>query len=308
MKSFILKSFLYILSLSLIVFLVGFFVPFNPNSFTREQLVKNDLLMKEDRAPSIVLVGGSSVVYGFQSPVLMDSLQLPVINNGMQAGLGLKLSIDNCARYLIPTDILIIIPEYSHFFDETAWGGLYLADLFYLNPKDFFPLLNIYQYRAVLNNTPQHIQGKISYLISHLLNGEEDSDYSLSAFNEYGDKVAHYGLPSKNFYYERPIKLQTDKVNSKYFHILYDQIEEIEQRGIKVFIFPAPIAESLYESDKVNVDFVTKELMKNRRGFLCDPSECVYPDSMFYDTYYHLSQQGGEINTCKLAYYLKEKL
>ena len=100
---------MYILSLSLIVFLVGFFVPFNPNSFTREQLVKNDLLMKEDRAPSIVLVGGSSVVYGFQSPVLMDSLQLPVINNGMQAGLGLKLSIDNCARYLIPNDILIII-------------------------------------------------------------------------------------------------------------------------------------------------------------------------------------------------------
>lgn len=305
MRKFVGKTFIYLLLLLVVIFTVGYTIPFNPKSFTREQLVKNRLLSNPDRMPSVVLVGGSSVVYGFQTPILIDSLAQPVINDGMQAGLGLKFSIDNCTRFLIPGDTLIIISEYSHFFEKSAWGQLYLADLFYLSPKEFLPLLNIQQIKSIINNTPRHIQSKITYLLTSLINSSEQSGYTLSSFNDFGDKVDHYGVPNVDFYYELPIKEHTDEVNYRYFKILNKQIETLESKGVRVLLFPAPMAESFYISERVNVDYVKKQMELQHHAFMCEPKECVYADSLFYDSYYHLNYEGSRLNSIKLANTLK---
>lgn len=257
-------------------------------------------MSKKDREPSVILVGGSSVVFGFNSPLISDSLHKPIINDGLHAGVGMKLLVDNCKRFLKPGDTLVVIPEYSHFFGDQAWGHVILADLFYLAPTDFSTMLVPQQWFALAENTPGHIRSKMSFFISKITHSAVDKEYSVSSFNQYGDKTEHYGKPNKGFNHNYSPKDEIDDVNTTYIKILFQQIKEIQQEGVKVLLYPPSMAESYYESEKINVRYVNETLQKNGFSFLCSPEDCVYSDSLFYDSYYHLNEEGATINSLNL--------
>ena len=68
--------------------------PYNKHGYIRRQLVKQDMLSRENRQPSIILVGGSNVAFGYNSKIISDSMNMDVINFGLHAGFGLKYIID----------------------------------------------------------------------------------------------------------------------------------------------------------------------------------------------------------------------
>ncbi len=132
MKNFYKKIGLAALVTVVLLLLIIFLVPYNPKGYIREQIIKQSMLSAENRKPAIILVGGSNVAFGYDSKIICDSMNMDVVNFGLHAGFGLKYIIDDLSQYIKKGDVIIISPEYAHFFDKMAYGEKPLADIFYL--------------------------------------------------------------------------------------------------------------------------------------------------------------------------------
>ncbi len=94
--------------------------------------------------PRIILVGGSNVAFGIDSEKMENELHLSVVNTGLHAGIGLPYMLNDVKPYLKEGDTIIIIPEYSQFFDDKDKGeveplaamiGINPLSIRYLHPK-----------------------------------------------------------------------------------------------------------------------------------------------------------------------------
>ena len=79
-------------------------------------------ILKNTESPKIVFIGGSNLAYGIDSEKISEELNINVVNMGVNAGFGLKFIIDSTYNLLNKNDILILIPEYQHFFSIYSAG------------------------------------------------------------------------------------------------------------------------------------------------------------------------------------------
>lgn len=302
MKKFCLSFCIFSAWALICIIAIELFLPFNPQSFSREQLVKDEMLSAQNRKPSIVMLGGSSVVHGFNSEILSTATGYPVINDGLQAGIGMKLILDNCSRNLIPGDILVVAPEYSHFAGDAAYGGLYLADLVYLDIRTYLPMLNRQQVKTLVSNTPAHQMEKLVYN-SYRLAGLKDSDemYNLKAFNQFGDKISHYGQPNKPL--GPPIN-QGGVFNDNFWDYFIEKLAKLQNNGISIIVFPAPTSASLYDYNEEWIEMLETKMKSNGFEYAIPTEKCRYDDSLFFDTHYHLNETGVDIHTRVLSDYI----
>ena len=59
----------------------------------------------------IVIIGGSSAAFGYDSEIIENHLDMPVVNMGLYAALGTKLMLDLSRDAIREGDIVIIAPE-----------------------------------------------------------------------------------------------------------------------------------------------------------------------------------------------------
>jgi hypothetical protein len=71
-------------------------------------------LLKNTPGPRIILVGGSNVSFGIDAELMQRTLGIPVINDGLHAGLGLS-PLRELQDYLRDGDVVIISLEYQLF-------------------------------------------------------------------------------------------------------------------------------------------------------------------------------------------------
>lgn len=303
MKRFCIKTLCFAIAVFLLLIAIGAAFPYNPDGYNREQLIKDRLLKSPNRNPSIVLLGGSSVAFGFNSSFLTELSNMPVINDGLHAGLGFQFIVDNCSQYIKKGDLLVVIPEYSHFAGKSAYGGQPLTDVVLLNPKDYFSLLNQEQLYALMENFPGHMLSKISFNLQKIKRtGADNGVYCKSSFNEYGDCVGHYGLPNRQI---GPPTNQGTRYNQDFEKHLLNKLDQIKSSGVEVIMFPPPITASLYEYNISLIDTISSRLEKSGYPFVINTKECIYSDSLFFDTHYHLNEKGDSVNTAKLFSHLK---
>ncbi|MDR2042121.1 MAG: hypothetical protein LBP98_07360 [Tannerella sp.] len=285
----IMLSFVLLLSVSLHMrrddYLMAFFVK-------REMLIEKH----RQKTPSIILLGGSNVAYGFNSGVLRDSLNMPVINTGIGAGIGLKFMLDNTSKYLTEGDILVIAPEYVHFFGNSAYGNTDLAQLLYI---DWSLCENFHakQAKAVIFGTKNLVRDYL--LLSPLKRESKKLIFKLSDFNRYGDMAAHWTMQPLPYEHASPGEFKT--VNTSFLDYYEHAVEALRNRGVQVVIIPPSFSETSYRNMETKLIPLFAELEKRNLAFAIPPQEAAYPDSLFFDTHYHLGYEGVMIRTNRLV-------
>ncbi len=85
-----------------------------PNNLHATVLDKERLL-KEAPSPRLVLVGGSGLAFGIDSPTLEQELggEYSVVNMGLHAGLGLDFMLNEALDGLREGDVVVLSPEYD---------------------------------------------------------------------------------------------------------------------------------------------------------------------------------------------------
>ena len=87
-----------------------FSAPEFQDSFVGALDSKVDRLMNTEE-DKIVIVGGSSVAFGYDSDIIEKYVGMPVVNFGLYAALGTKLMLDLSREGIRDGDIVILAPE-----------------------------------------------------------------------------------------------------------------------------------------------------------------------------------------------------
>jgi hypothetical protein len=254
------------------------------------------------KTPKILLAGASNVSFGINSEKLENAFHVPVVNMGLHGGLGLSFILEELKLSIKKGDLVFLSIEYflgkdgdyrlkkntSSFYKD---AGLYYSS----SPFNDF---SIYLEKANLN---------LKYLLSfrHDTNDKQKAEagikvYSREAFNKYGDVIAHLGKTS-------PKKVAFDEVVPYRF---WEGIEEINQfeeyarkMNVKVFYLYPNFSFSEYNLNRKAIVQLQLDLKNNlKTEILNNPTDFLYPDSLFFDTVYHLDSLGREKRTDKMIF------
>ena len=250
--------------------------------------------------PKIVLLGNSNVAFGIDSAMLEAATGMPVVNMGLHGGLGSAFN-ENMVKLgeLGKGDIVILSLHTYDDADDIEDSSLALItvekhrELWKLiRPKDLYGVAKAYpdyvkdcfvfKYSKEDDNTP-----------------EETTCYSRSAFNKYGDVERRLESDDNFTFYSGAVtvpgvgKKCTDRINRLN--------EYVTGKGAVLLIAGYPIGSGEYTPSSEEYDEFEQRL---RNDLDCEVishfTDYFIPYEFFYDTKYHLDENGVKIRTEQL--------
>ena len=148
--------------------------------------------------PRVILIGGSNLAFGIDSQLLAQKLGAPVVNYGLEGGLGLTILLNSLQDNMRPGDIVVISPEYELFYNNLVDGeAVTLAQLLEVDPE----FLRYFPIRDWLDIGPIYVTLAQIKVMRQLMIMTETADtktvYKRSCFDpKSGDEVCQLGLPN----------------------------------------------------------------------------------------------------------------
>lgn len=278
-------------------------ISYAKNAFTAA-LVDKHAYAKSISSPKIVLIGGSNVAFGINSEILSRKTNLPVVNMALLAPLGIRFILSDATNYINKGDIVIMSFEY----DIATEGDIESQ----LSVVDFIP-----EDRAFVTDTSTSIESwkanllhrlqapsKIENIFENPAVEDRYSIYFRSAFSKQGDIKSHLNNYVHEVHYDGGIM-------KSFFHqqqveCLNSFINLFKKKGARVFFQYSTVAESFYKNSEGAVANLDKKLKTHLNApLLTSPEQSVYPDSLFFDTVFHLKGPARDVHTEKIANALK---
>lgn len=306
-----------------------------PRNTYMQAIIDKENALTVYSAPRVILVGGSNLAFGIDSPRMSRTLGRTTINMGLHAGLGLTFMLNQVQPYIRRGDVIVIVPEYQLFaMDDAAARGspaTRAALEFYPDAERFLGSATatptsldrrIRQEIAKRLRAVQPAQFPLQELIA-VLGGRgvtfPDSDvakrsidrtqriYRRTGFNSQGDMVAHLN--------EQPLDASKFPMNDLWseftftdFHIasMNRFATDAAAKGARVMFAWPVIMRPAYDLNTSKVDALDAYL-RGRLVFpmLSRPDEFALAPSQFYDTIYHLNAAGRRMRSDLLAEKIK---
>lgn len=299
--------------------IVMFLIPFEEDSYYLAIVDKHEAL-ETTAPPRIILVGGSNVAFGIDSEKMENELQLSVVNTGLHAGIGLPYLLSDVKPYLKEGDTIIIIPEYSQFFDDKDKGeveslaamiGINPFSVRYLHTKSLGEIhlivVTLFRHKAdfaleAVNNfflpkiNPEDDENK----------GEKNFSYSRHGFNRFGDEVSHwnYTVHYAPDYTTGPYL--GNKINMNQIELLNEFNDYAKSRNMTAYVSFSPLDRNEYQKNQTAYDQFYTYLSTNLSiKIIGTPEEFSFPRAFFFDTKDHLNYEGVENRTNILIFELQ---
>ena len=305
-------------------FLLGFMVMvsvlliwFLPGSYNHDlaPIINKTLRLEKTKPPRIILLGGSGLVVGIDSPALEKTFKIPVVNMGLWAGFGLKFLIEVVKPYIQPGDILVIIPEYGTlkttsimdineesrkwFFLVSPQGKLIYRDNKKALLKDQFLLFQL-KAQGFLRNL-------IQFRLSSFFN-PGSPQYS-GKFNENGDirnDPFVKRLPKDLEGFETRFNLSLEE---RVFTFLNDFYSYVESKGGKAYLIYSCLPQEEYQRNEDEIKKLEESFKNNLKiPVLGNPKDFLYPYTYFSNTINHLANTGKSERTQKIIRLLQSKI
>lgn len=268
-----------------------------PNDFMYGVALKHHLA-DEIQKPKIILVGGSNVAFGFDSREIRDSLGMPVINMGIHGQLGLVFMLNETKAVMKSNDIVFLSPEYLLSLKGT-WEAKNTAGNFYPPSKSYYPwdpLANL-AYAVQLNRR------LLREALAKEVSSGYDSVYSSKSFDTTnGDVISHLNQLHHRVLTGSDLKYEYwDGIRAINRFAEYAQSKNVKA----YFLFPT-FAVSFFQKNENVINRYESDIRKGLKiPVLNTPADFKYPDSLYYDTQYHLLKTGRKMRTEELIYLAK---
>ncbi|WNZ43980.1 hypothetical protein Q2T42_19290 [Leptolyngbya boryana CZ1] len=262
-------------------------------------------------SPRLILVGGSSVAFGINSPDLQARLPYQVINMGIHAGLGAEFMLNEVKSSVKSGDVIVISLEYETF------------DKFPPDPKQVIDSIEARKENIAflpLSYVPTLLDEGLLQLGSFLRRSgaliqsgslERLPYYTRAGFNQYGDTVAHYPLPddtNKLAGEGRYYRFESERIQ-RTIRAMNQFYEFCRSQGAQVFFVYPPLMPRVLNMNQAEIAKIETELTHSLRfPILGKPEEFAYSDTDYFDTRYHLNQRGVQQRTEDLVRYLSPYL
>ncbi len=276
----------------------------NLDSYLAGVFEKRDL-MHETASPKVILVGGSNVAFGFNSSIVSEGIGLPVVNAGLQGGLGLRFTINEVKPFINSSDIVLISPEYESLF-KCLNGGEVLSQMMIVNPASWRNISSFCEIWWLMRVFPSVHTGAIKNMIELERNPScefcksDMSIYSRAAFDPLTGDILTNILAAKP---DTDLQFRLGYEVPNYW--LKDSIKElnkfnryvVEENAKLVFVYPNTVT----IANKSTLEKLSKldEILRSELNFLVlnTPAEADFSDDYMFDTIYHLNSQGSAMRS-----------
>ncbi|MBI3914738.1 MAG: hypothetical protein HY327_11220 [Chloroflexi bacterium] len=260
-------------------------------------------------SPKIIFVGGSNIALGLDSERVEKEVQMPVVNMGLNAGLGLRFMLNQVKPQIKAGDLIVIIPEYEQFYTHLS-GGTTLVEVLALHPPAFAYLDTLEQYGVVLREYPAFIQG-VGRVIGENLDARDHFVINRQSYNRYGDIVAYLGRESIGDVAHQTLFApgQTLEFQTRAVDYLNEFIDFSHSRRANVLVLFPPIPDIQYGQSQIAIDTVYQRLKAGLNiPVVSTPVQFVFPVAFFYDTVYHLNAEGRNARTTRVISEIRQSI
>ena len=262
-------------------------------------------LLKHTPGPRIILAGGSNVSFGLDAELMQQTLGIPVINDGLHAGLGI-VPLRELQEYVRSGDVIIISLEYSMFSSESIMEGdlAFLSDWIEYSPRRIRYLSEPWKQIPALYATM--LQRKVNREVNtYLFGGSLDEMRSVflgTKYNANGDFIGHLLEASMSRRKITSIPYPVSNLQEEIFIFLEQFHHFAREKGAEVFFeAPASRVTNCKNTGETAMTNFFKTLVERTSIPVITPFEEVcLPDKYFFDTAYHLNAQGRELRTRRL--------
>jgi hypothetical protein len=303
MKLLLKKIFFLIIIIATTIIIVTFFIPPNSDLYLLSFYDKHNRLNKL-KSPKIVIIGGSGPSFGINSETIENKLNMPVVNMGLNVGLGLAFITEEIKNKISKNDIIIVIPEHEHFYSKkTLYGNVYLNQLLSTNFNISSHIKTKKQYINLIKHSIDSYQLKIRSIIYDQIFNESIHRYTRKEFNKYGDYIGYKNSPEI-----RPLisnaAITTTNINSfieESFLILNNFINYVHEKNAYIILIHPAIPIEDYNK-YLNNYLVYEKTLNNKliTSFYSPHKRYTLDLKYFFDTAYHPNIEGGKIRTSLL--------
>ena len=219
--------------------------------------------------------------------MIHEAFDLPVVNTCTHAMIGLRMQFETYKDMLRDGDIVILSPEYGGE-KERLYGGYNLLRILSSHLPEAYRKLSLRQWLFIYKFIGIHNLGTSR----HKDVEEYDDVYSANALNEFGD--IEWERKHKDFIKNYNISGVMDGELIDYYKYIRDYAKS---KGIKLVFLPPPLMKSNFKSCVKQIDSLAFCLKENGVPWQSPPSKYSFEDSLFFDTPYHMTQEGANIRT-----------
>ncbi len=252
---------------------------------------------QEGSEPRILLMGDSNVAFGFDSELIEEAFDMPVVNMGLHGGLGQSFCMDMAKSGIRQGDIVIILP--CHYaYDRRGFNGV-LGWTVLENDVTLWGEVNPEDYRVLAEAFPSYLKKCINLWVNKDGNLSKGGMYERNRFNSYGD-IAYCGdcnVMEMGYLPEDAMTSVSDE--------LIDYYNEYNQYVIEQGATMLAACSPLIDRPDRPTDVEYEELYEKVRSglqfeMISDWKDYIYPMDYFFDTNEHLNDRGRVYRTEQL--------
>lgn len=253
--------------------------------------------INEISKPKIIFAGGSNLAFGINSPEIENKFNMPVVNLGLHAGLGLSFILKELKSSLRSKDIVFLSIEYL----ISSEGDYKLQNQtsgFYKKANDFYDRSLPKDMALHVEQTRNNIKVIFdTFKSKNKLKEEQMVIYNRKGFNRNGDLISHLEKIRYTEWNENILKYRywegIGELNNFYDYAM--------SKNIKIFFMYPNYPASEFKKNEITINRYANDLSKDLKiPIINKPSDFVLDDSLFFDTAYHLTKQGRQKRTCIL--------
>lgn len=261
--------------------------------------------------PKLVVVGGSSSLFGISCKQLHQALNIPCVNGGTHAGLGIDYILYRAKEFLKPGDTVLLAIAYEFYSTNQRHPSDLLVD--YVLSRDPHFLVN-----KDLSSAVQIVMG-VSWL--RLLSGVVNTfipptdygiPYKAKSLNRYGDETGNRLRDLSKGQKRRrdqltPLNARGSVTSSYGMDKIQEFIAYCKQNDMVVLAtWPNTLWFDEYEQEAYRDFFMSiRNFHQNLNvPLLGEYREFMYEKAQIFDTIYHLNRSGVRRRTEQLERYL----
>ncbi|NJN12765.1 MAG: hypothetical protein HC836_40410 [Richelia sp. RM2_1_2] len=306
------KTILFSLSLWCIIFvsivLLQIGIPTSGQSLWINELytIKSSIA-KSIKTPKLVIVSGSSALFGISCEMIHKETQVPCLNAATHAGLGIKYIFHRAHSLVNPRDTVILPLEYAHYKSNNIPGNVLVDYVIEHDPKYLISADLAHSIRIITGISFNKIAEKITYKLKSPK--VIKTPYQSKNINEFGDETGNLQSERTEKQLENLTELKPDENIANYIktsnglQTIKNFISWCNTNNIKVIAtWPNTVWFDVYKEQQQQDFFQSiKDFYEELKvPILGSPENFMYDKSMFYDSRYHLNDVGVRLRNQQL--------
>lgn len=281
----------------------------NRRFWVRDFMVKKFEIAESIPSPKIVFTGGSATLFGIRTAVVEAELGVPCMNAGVNAGLQLDYILHYTKSMVRPGDVVISALEYEQFLyqgeaDEIKMHYVMTYDMDYFHSLPFFERASM-----LLGFNPRMMFRSIKERRRFTPGEGPMGPWNVKALNERGDHILNNGCLTERLKETGPFAIQVgDFKETQGLKIVEDFYKWCQANGVKFYLtYANTLFFDAYNSERYQAYLGNLQEYFKAKGIptIGKPQDFFYDRPLFFDTVYHLNEEGAKIRTAELIQLLR---